>query len=261
MLFDRFLKKKTRPAAEPRETPAQLLEQARGHADPVVRRAAVRRLTGLPELRAVLAAEGDLAVREIAFARYRNLIAGTEAETGAGTASVAERLTEFALVTDPRILEYAAREGADAEVRRAAIERIDDPRILTDCALRDALAANRAAAVARLEDRPCLEQVVRQIGRKDKAVYRAAREKLRHYNALEAEPRRIRALADDLCERAERLGHLQQWTADRALLEHLDRQWAEIAERAEPESVARYGAARKHAVGTISDHFFCAACL
>ncbi len=241
MLFDRFLKKKTRPAAEPRETPEQLLEQARGHADPAVRRAAVRRLEGLPQLRAVLADDGDLGVREIAFARYRNLIAGTEA----GTASPAERLAEFALVTDPRILEYVARDGADAVVRRAAIERIEDSRILIDCALRDALAANRAAAVARLEDRQGLEQVVRQIGRKDKAVYRAAREKLRHYSALEAEPRRIRALADDLCERAERLGHLQQWSADRALLDHLDRQWAEIAARAEPGSVARYTAARE----------------
>ncbi len=130
-------------------------------------------------------------------------------------------------------------------VRRAAIERVDSPAVLVDCALNDALAGNRGAAVARLEDRVGLEQVARKIGKKDKAVYRTAREKLRLITERDAQPRRIAPVCADLCERAERLGHLQQWTQDRALLDHLDRQWAEIVAQVEPAWQTRYSAARE----------------
>ncbi|AUB83945.1 DUF349 domain-containing protein [Candidatus Thiodictyon syntrophicum] len=239
MLFDRFLKK-TRQAIEQRRPPENLLELALGRGDRGVRLDALRRLTSLPHLRAILTDDDDAAVREIAFARYRSLLAGTEG----AELSLADRLAELAAVADLRLLEHLAREGTDGPVRRAAIERIASPAVLADCALHDSLTANRGAAVARLEDRQCLEQVVRQIGKKDKAVYRVAREKLRRQLERDEEPRRIAARCADLCERAERLGHLQQWTQDRALLEHLDGQWAQIAAQAEPEWERRYGAAR-----------------
>ncbi|WP_295428113.1 DUF349 domain-containing protein [uncultured Thiodictyon sp.] len=239
MLFDRFLKK-TRQAIEQRRPPENLLELALGRGDRGVRLDALRRLASLPHLRAILTDDDDAAVREIAFARYRSLLAGTEG----AELSLADRLAELAAVADPRLLEHLAREGMDGPVRRAAIERIASPAVLAHCALHDSLTANRGAAVARLEDRQCLEQVVRQIGKKDKAVYRMAREKLRRQLQQDEEPRRIAARCADLCERVERLGHLQQWTQDRALLEHLDGQWAEIAAQAQPEWERRYGAAR-----------------
>ena len=239
MLFDRFLKK-TRQAIEQRRPPENLLELALGRGDRAVRLDALRRLVSLTHLRAILTDDDDAAVREIAFARYRSLLAGTDG----AELSLADRLAELAAVADPRLLEHLAREGKDGPVRRAAIERIASPAVLADCALHDSLTANRGAAVARLEDRQCLEQVVRQIGKKDKAVYRMAREKLRRQLERDEEPRRIAARCADLCERAERLGRLQQWTQDRALLEHLDCQWAEIAAQAQSQWERRYGAAR-----------------
>jgi hypothetical protein len=177
MLFDRFLKK-TRQAIEQRRPPSEnLLKLALGQGDRAVRLAALRRLASLAHLRAILTDDDDAAVREIAFARYRNLLAGTEG----AELSQEERLAELAAVADPRILEHLARDGdgTDGAVRRAAIERIASPAVLVECALHDSLTANRGAAVVRLEDRQGLEQVVRQIGKKDKAVYRTAREKLR----------------------------------------------------------------------------------
>ncbi len=236
ILFDRFLKK-TRQAIEQRRPPPEnLLELALGQGNRAVRLAALRRLASL---RAILTDDDD-AVREIAFARYSNLLAGTEG----AELSQEERLTELVAVADPRILEHLARDGTDGVVRRAAIERIASPAVLVECALHDSLTANRGTAVARLEDRQGLEQVVRQIGKKDKAVYRTAREKLRRQIVQNEERRRIRTLCAELCERSQRLGHLQQWTQDRALLEHLDRQWAQIAAQAEPKWERRYSAAR-----------------
>ncbi len=248
MFFDRFLKKH-RPAAEKKTSQEDLLELARGHGDRAVRLDAVRRLASLQHLRDILAQDDDLGVRELAAVRYRNLLSGADQ----AELSLADRLADVALVADPRLLEHLARDGKEPEVRRAAIDRVGTPGVLADCALRDTAAGNRGAAVARLEDRQALEQVARAIGKKDKAVYRTAREKLRRITAREEEPKRIHALCTDLCERAERLGHLQQWTADRALLEHLDRQWAEIAPQADPADGARYTAARERFIAAFDN--------
>jgi hypothetical protein len=239
MLFDRLLKK-TRQVLEAKKPPENILELALGHGDPGRRLEAIGRLTSLPHLRGLFTDDADPEVREAAQTRYRALLAGADPTDP----TPAERLAEGALVQDQQTLEYLARHGQDAGVRRAAIDRISRPAILVECALHDGLAANRGAAVARLDDRQDLEQVARQIGKKDKAVYRTVRDKLRRLHEREAEPRRISALCADLCERAERLGHLQQWTQDRALLEHLDRQWAEIAVQAETAWSERYAAAR-----------------
>ena len=244
MFFDRFLKK-TRQTVVTKASPAELFERARGHADRAVRLDAVRQLASPAHLRDLLTTDGDLDLREIAFARYRNLLAGTDPSD----LSLAARLAEIAQVQDPRTLEHLAQDGKEAEVRRAAIDRISSQTVLVDCALRDPQAANRSAAAARLDDRQDLEQVARAIGKKDKAVYRTVREKLRLIAARDEEPKRILAQCADLCERVERLGHLQQWTQDRALLDHLDRQWAEIAGQAEPEWVDRYATARARFIG------------
>ncbi len=240
MLFNRLLNKTRQVLGKKPAPPENLPELAREHNALDVRRDAVRRLASLPQLRDILTSDSDAGVRELAATRYRHLLAGTEQ---AGL-TVEERLTEFAGVADLRVVESLAREGHDAPLRRAAIARVANPAVLVDCALHDPTAANRGAAVARLDDRVGLEQVARQIGKKDKAVYRAVREKLRQQAEQEAAPQRINALCADLCERAERLGHLQQWTQDRALLGHLDRQWAEAAPQAQPELQVRYAAAR-----------------
>lgn len=239
MLFDRLLKK-TRLALEVKKPPENLLELALGNGDPGRRLDAIGRLSSLTHLRGLFTDDADPEVREAALARHHHLLA----DAAPDEPTQAERLAECALIQDQQTLEFLARHGQDARVRRAAIDRISSPAVLAECALHDGLAANRGAAVARLEDRPGLERISRLIGKKDKAVYRTARDKLRRLNELEAEPKRIRALCADLCERAERLGHLQQWTQDRALLEHLDRQWAEIAAQVEPEWGDRYAAAR-----------------
>ena len=240
MLFDRLLKKR-RPAAAKTASQEALADLACSHADPAVRLDAVRRLASLSRLRDILAADGDPRVREIALAHYRNLLCGTH---DAGI-SVEERLAEITRTEDPRVLEHLAAEGREPEIRRAAIERVDTAAVLVGCVLHDTLAANRGAALARIQDRPSLEQIARRIGKKDKAVYREARDRLRRMAEQEELPRRLRTQCADLCERAEGLGHLEHWSQDRALLEHLDRQWAEIEPQAEPEWRTRYGAARE----------------
>lgn len=254
MLFERFLKKK-RPDTSKEEDQELLAERARTHEDPAVRREATRRLVGLSQLRLILAEDTDAGVREIAAARYRHLLCGTQpADLGPVAIGVDARIAELSLVEDTPILEQVALQGLAPEVRRAAIERVQSPEVLALCAVQDALAANRSAAVERIQTKDALEQVVRQIGKRDKNVYRSAREKLRLIAEREERPLRVRALSEELCQKAERLGRLEQWTQDRAILDYLDRQWAEIRDEAEPDWRTRYEAARDRFIQAYGGH-------
>jgi hypothetical protein len=254
MLFERFLKKK-RPDTSKEEDQELLAERARTHEDPAVRREATRRLVGLSQLRLILAEDTDAGVREIAAARYRHLLCGTQpADLGSVEVSVDARIAELSRVEDTPILEQVALQGLAPEVRRAAIERVQSPEVLALCAVQDALAANRSAAVERIQTKDALEQVVRQIGKRDKNVYRSAREKLRLIAEREERPLRVRALSEELCQKAERLGRLEQWTQDRAILDYLDRQWAEIRDEAEPDWRTRYEAARDRFIQAYGGH-------
>jgi len=140
----------------------------------------------------------------------------------------------------PETLPEKARLHPDPAQRLAAIEQLDDPAVLVECAIHDALAAHRARALERLDDRAALEEVARRIGKRDKRVYRMAREKLRLIAEREERPQIVRARCEELCAQVERLGRLANWNQDRALLDHLDRQWSALQDEAEPEYQARF---------------------
>lgn len=140
----------------------------------------------------------------------------------------------------PETLPEKARLHPDPAQRLAAIEQIDDPAVLVECAIHDALAAHRARALERLDDKAALEEVTRRIGKKDKRVYRMAREKLRLIAEREERPRIVRERCEELCAQVERLGRLANWNQDRALLDHLERQWSALQDEAEPEYRIRF---------------------
>lgn len=267
MLFERFLKKRipikrsqarlntgqdSQPPAPPQRIvdQASLAEQVR-HPDPAQRREALAELLDLALVRQCLDTDTDAGVRELAARCYRQLLL---APATPEHPSPETRLAELQRLPDADIPALLARECPLPEVRRAAIAQIDDPQQLAHCALHDGVAANRHQAVERLEDRAALEQVARQIGKRDKTVYRSAREKLRAIAEREQRPQRIREQCHELCEKAERLGHLNNWTQDRALLDHLDQQWGMIAEEAEPEYQSRYRAARERFLAAHAEH-------
>jgi hypothetical protein len=91
-----------------------------------------------------------------------------------------------------------------------------------------------------LDDKQALDQVVKNIGKKDKRVYRAARQNLKAIVEREALPERIRIKCEELCEKLERLGRFGHWVQDRAMLDLLDRQWTEIEPQADQHRRARY---------------------
>lgn len=238
MIFQRFLKR--RPTAERPADPASLRRVARESDDVSARREAVRRLERLADLRAIAGADSDAGVRDLAQARLRHLLCGNEEPR----LPLEQRLQELASADDERLLGQVATNGAEPELRRAAIDRLTDARVLTTCAAQDPVAANRHAALERIGDRESLERLVRQIGKKDKRAYRLAKARIRAIAEHEAEPERLYQQAEALCERLERLGRFGHWEQDRALLELIEREWAAVCDSADPAQIGRYEQAR-----------------
>ncbi|NEX22766.1 DUF349 domain-containing protein [Thiorhodococcus mannitoliphagus] len=160
----------------------------------------------------------------------------------------------LAAVQAPQALEQVARQAPSPRARGAAIARILNPKVLADCAVEDRLAANRSLAVERLTAKEPLEDVQHRIGKRDKTVYRIAREKLRLIAEQEERPRLIRAQCEDILAKLERLGRLGNWSQDRALLDHLQRQWTEIADDVDPEWLARLAAERDRFLHAYDEH-------
>jgi DNA repair protein SbcC/Rad50 len=235
MIFKRLLGRKRERTPAPKDQD-DLIRIVRSNQEPVARREACRQIERLPELRDIASSDADSGVRDVALARYRNLLCGQED----GGPALSQRLDEIAALEDQRILEQLAADAQEVEVRGAAIAKIANPDTLANCALNDALATNRSAAVELIDDKQALDRVIKNIGKKDKRVYRAARRKLKEIVEREALPERIRNKCEELCEKLKRLGRFENWVQDRAVLDLLDRQWEEIAPEANQELGARY---------------------
>lgn len=197
-----------------------------------VRRNACRQLTDLRRLRDLADADDDAGVRELAEARYRRLLCGLDANAP----SLEIRLTELSrlvepgtsLRANPSLLAHAATQAKDAELRLAAIGRIQDPGVLASCAINDQVAGNRLAAAEHVQQKQALERIIKAIAKRDKRVYRLARERLKQLIEQEERPQRVRELGTALCERLEGLGRYDNWLQDRAVLGHLEQQWQTI---------------------------------
>lgn len=206
-----------------------------------VRREACRALTDLQLLRDLAQHDADAGVRELAEARYRRLLCGLDAKAPALEA----QLAELERSADPAVIAHAARHASDAPLRLAAIARLDDAEVLATCATADEVAANRLAAAERVHRRPALERIVKDIGKRDKRVYRLARERLKQIAEAEERPRRAREQAEALCERVGRLGRFDNWLQDRSVLEHLEQQWQSIDADVDAALRARFQAERQ----------------
>jgi exonuclease SbcC len=219
-------------------------------AGPARRRQACKETRDLSGLLQAAREDTDAGVRDLAAARLRRLLEGGDPEAP----DLAERSRVLEELTDPSLLAHLARHAREPELRLLALVRVGDPEVLADSCLQDTVAAVRLAAVRRLQDKASLERVGRGLGRRDKNVYREVRQKLRQIADREQQPARVRAGAEALCERVERLGRTGTWSQDRAVLELADGQWAELGPALPPELAARFGAARERFLAAWERH-------
>jgi exonuclease SbcC len=241
MIFKRLLNTKWRKEKHASQSsatePASLSAQATAAPDPGARRQACKQLTDLALLQRISQQDADAGVRDFAIARLRNLLCADLTQAPDLTARLA-LLTN--MDDDDNLIHYLALNSPQPELRRIALQRVQQPRILAEGALRDSVAALRLAAVERLQDKDELERVARLVAKKDKSVYRLARQKLKQINEQELAPARQRAKAENLCENAEKLVRRSLWAQDKAAFDHLDKQWQELDPEVPSDLVARF---------------------
>ncbi|WPL17013.1 hypothetical protein Thiowin_01998 [Thiorhodovibrio winogradskyi] len=248
MIFKRLFRKAPAPAPP---DPQLLADAALNGADPVTQRQACRTIEDLAVLRRAAEEAPDIGTRDLAAARYRHLLCRLDS----GAAQLEQALAEITTIKDPEHLGEIARAARAPELRLAAMDQLPtDAPALARCAIEDDLPGNRHHAVERLSQRHLLEQVVKQIGKKDTKVYRLAREKARTLAQLEDRPRRARQRYTELCTQLERLGRHNNWIQDRARLKLLDQQWAEIEADIEPRDRDHFQSLRASFIAGFEQH-------
>jgi len=191
-----------------REIPAEeqdrLAQIATSDEDPLVRRAALRRLTSADVLVRIGADDQDAGVREKAEGALLALALAADAggAVPAGAAlKEAGHLTQLALsaalpevradavgrLLDPHALARVARSAADPAVRLRAVASVADAAALAEVATRSEHKDAAVAAVNRIEDVEALRAVAARA--RNKAASRRARERMEVLRPAEEAPR------------------------------------------------------------------------
>lgn len=222
------------------ESQGILRRLAADDSDAEVRKAAIKRIDDLAFLRARAEQDDNAGVREVALARYRQLLAG-----GAETADFTARLAELESDgLDDSVLVYVARRGREPELRLAALERLQTVAVLEEIALHDQMPKVRLAAVQRLavlKSPEALERVMRLSREQDRRVARVARDSLARLQEEQAAAEEARREREQICAALEALAAAE--TVHEAEQLRLQNRWNAVAGPIEPELLQRYQAA------------------
>jgi exonuclease SbcC len=212
-----------------------LVEIAAGDSDPKIRCAAVKRLHQLGNILKLYANETDPTVKALQEERIRQLAAATN-ET---RPPLDLRLQVVKLTKDRTLIEHIATHAPEAELRRAAMEKVTRQGVVGDCCIKDKDADNRRFAASHITQHTTLKRVIEALRKRDKALYAELKERLQNELIEQADPKAIQAEALRICVRLE---HLAIETTERETTEikslHID--WKPIANKATAAMQQRY---------------------
>lgn len=219
-------------AMDPMRPESQTLfrEALQADPDPVLRQWLVQHVDDLSLIAEIAAQDADAMVRHQASQRWRKVVAGSDSEPF----DLQARLNAIESQTDLRTLEWIAKEGRDAAVRRCAMLRIDKDAVYGDVACADPDADLRLEAAEHIQQRSTLERVLKVAKTKDKRVRALVQSRLEPAEAPELRAPELYRQLRQLCVKME---------AEIALLESRGdaEQVAERARRLECEWEHAYG--------------------
>lgn len=202
--------------------------------DAEVRKTAIKRIDDLALLRTCLTEDANAGVREVAAARYRQLLAG-----GGVAADLATRLAELeGSAADEAMLSYVARRGREPELRLAALERVQAAALLEEIAIHDSMPKVRQAAAQRLTEADSLERVMRQSREQDRRVARIAREALEKLRQEQVAAEEARAARIIICDSLAALAAAEQ--PNEPERQRLQNRWNAIAIAPDPDLLQRF---------------------
>ncbi|PZQ19425.1 MAG: hypothetical protein DI564_01575 [Rhodanobacter denitrificans] len=216
---------------------AALPQIARSDASPGVRLAALKRLADPGLAQALAQDDPDAGNREAARALWFDLLAGRHAQSP----PLIERLRLAAAQDAPRLIEHLAEHAAETELRAAALMRVTRPALLVERATAESDAGLRLAVVERIDDEVLLERIAERSRKRDKQVYRRARDKIEAGRLARGDDTAIAEEARRICEQLER--HLREGDRPADDEAALQARWNAIADRAPASFRTRFQAA------------------
>lgn len=204
------------------ELMAALPQILRQDPDAGVRRAALERISDVELIADRAANDADAGLRERARSRLVELMAGS--------APLGDRLRVLKVIEDAALIEDIARRAPEAELRRAALERVRRQGFLAERCLEDPEHGIRIALLDRIENPGTLERLAEEARKRDKRLYKAIRERLDRERVESGEGSALVDRAEALCMTIEQqlrdLG-----SASLTVLERAREQWSEIRPR------------------------------
>ncbi len=225
-------------ASDPLESLGQALHQfALGDSDAGVRKTALQRAAD-PDLAQALAQDdADPQVRETASRLYRDLLAGTHQSAP----PLAERLRRLAEIHDRSLLEHLCRHASEAELREAALHKLDRPGLTLERLLADPDRTLRMRLLDNIRDPVQLRQIIDKSHRRDKQLHREAMARLHAIELAAGDSAAIRSEAEQLCRQLEGMPGGQ---ASEAAVDSIDERWRLIGDAVDPVLTTRYDNAR-----------------
>jgi len=229
---------------------SSLVEIAATDEDTRIRCAAIKRLHQLENILTLYAGESDGSVRELLESRIRQLAASSDESRPA----LELRMRVVEITTDRELIEHLAGHAPEAELRRAALGKVDRQGVLGDCCINDSDADNRSYAASRISQHTSLKRVIDALRKRDKALYTKLQLRLHEELLDQADPRAVHAEALTICttlekralekrapeKRAPEKQALDSGSTDTADTKALHTAWQRIADNATPDMTDRY---------------------
>ncbi len=201
-----------------------------------IRRLAIRRLNDLDLLYTLSNEDGYTEICQFAQSCLSELLAGTRKTSPA----LNVRMDFLSRHPETNLLEYAALNGVETELRRSVQDQITEQTMLRNIAVKDAVLANRQAALERITDTSILEAVIRQTRKHDKQIHRQSQARLDAIREAQERPARIKAECEQICTALEAMANGNEWQESLDKLQPLVDRWQTIADEAEAEFLTRY---------------------
>ncbi len=212
-----------------------LLEIAGNDEDNRVRCAAIKRLHQLENILKLYSGEADPEVKKLLEDRIHQLAASTNESRP----PLKFRMQVIEITSDRDLIEHIASHAPEAELRRAALAKVDRQGVLGDCCIQDSDAENRSFAASRITQHTSLKRVIDALRKRDKKLYAELQVRLQQELLDAADPKAVQTEALRICTGLEHLA-VETGKTDTTEIKALHDAWTKIASNATTEPADRY---------------------
>ncbi len=212
-----------------------LVEIAGTDSDSRVRCAAIKRLHQLANILPLYAKETDSAARALLEDRIRQLTASSDEHRPA----LELRMQVVNSTSDRKLIEHLASHAPEAELRCAALAKVERQGLLGDCCIKDSDSGNRQFAAGRITQHTTLKRVIDALRKRDKALYTQLQARMHEELLEQAEPGAVHDEAINICIALEHLA-IETGDKDTSAIDAQHAAWKRVAALVKPDEAKRY---------------------